>query len=64
MLKSQLNKSYLILCISVVALEIYQKETLVQVFSCEFYKIFKNIFLNRTPLVAASNAFKLVLTWC
>ena len=25
-----------------------------QVFSCEFYKISKNIFFHRTPLVAAS----------
>ena len=31
-----------------------EKETLAQVFSCEFYKISKNIFFHRTPLVAAS----------
>ena len=31
-----------------------KKESLAQVFSCEFCKIFKNIFLYRTPLVAAS----------
>ena len=31
----------------------YEKETLVQVFSSEFYEIFKNTFFNRTPLVAA-----------
>ena len=30
------------------------KETLVQVFSCEFCEISKNTFLQRTPLVAAS----------
>ena len=30
-----------------------KKETLVQVFSCEFYKISKNTFFHRTPLVAA-----------
>ena len=30
------------------------KETLAQVFSCEFCKISKNTFFHRTPLVAAS----------
>ena len=31
-----------------------KKETLAQLFSCEFCNISKNIFLYRTPLVAAS----------
>ena len=31
-----------------------KKETLAQVFSCEFCQISKNNFLLRTPLVAAS----------
>ena len=31
-----------------------KKETLTQVFSCEFCEISKNTFLYRTPLVAAS----------
>ena len=31
-----------------------KKETLAQVFSCEFYEISKNTFSYRTPLVAAS----------
>ena len=31
-----------------------KKETLAQVFSCEFCEILKNTFLHRTPLVAAS----------
>ena len=31
-----------------------KKETLTQVFSCEFCEISKNNFFNRTPLVAAS----------
>ena len=31
-----------------------KKETLAQVFSCEFCEIYKNRFLHRTPLVAAS----------
>ena len=30
-----------------------QKETLAQVFSCEFCKMFKKTFVHRTPLVAA-----------
>ena len=29
------------------------KETLAQVFSCEFCKVFKNTFFHRTPMVAA-----------
>ena len=33
---------------------LFKKETLAQVFSCEFCKISKNIFSYRTPLVAAS----------
>ena len=31
-----------------------KKETLPQLFSCEFWKISKNTFFHRTPLVAAS----------
>ena len=31
-----------------------KKETLVQVFSCEFCEIYKNTLYYRTPLVAAS----------
>ena len=31
-----------------------KKETLAQVFSSEFYEIFKNTFFYRTPLMAAS----------
>ena len=31
-----------------------KKETLAQVFSCEFCQISKNTFFNRTPLVVAS----------
>ena len=34
-----------------------KNETLVQVFSCEFCKIFKNTFFYRTPLVNASRAY-------
>ena len=35
-----------------------KKETLVQVFSCEFCEISKNIFFHRTPPVAASSLSK------
>ena len=35
-----------------------KKETLAQVFSCEFSKISKNTFLHRTPQVAASVFFR------
>ena len=34
-----------------------KKETLVQVFSCEFCEISKNTFSYKTPLVAASESF-------
>ena len=37
-----------------LGLEIFEKETPRQVFSCEYCKIFKNSFFYRTPLVAAS----------
>ena len=41
-------------CEKTLDLQLYSKETLVQVLSCEFFEIFKNIFPYRTPLVAAS----------
>ena len=37
------------------------KKTLVQVFSCEFCKISKNTFSYRTPPVAASEAFEILV---
>ena len=36
-------------------LQLYQKETLAQVFSCEFSEISKNAFSSRTPPVTASD---------
>ena len=33
-----------------------KRETPAQVFSCEFWEIFKNTFIHRTPLVAASDS--------
>ena len=38
-----------------------KKETLAQVFSCEFYGISKNTFLNRATLVAASVCIRLIV---
>ena len=35
-------------------LQLYQKDTPTQVLSCEYCKIVKNSFLDRTPLMAAS----------
>ena len=37
-----------------------KKETLAEVFSCEFCEIFKNTFFYKTPLVAASKTAVLV----
>ena len=39
----------------------YEKETLTQVFSCEFCEISKNTFLHRTPVLAASIFFEVFL---
>ena len=36
-----------------------KKETLAQVFSCEFFEISKNTFFYRTPLVAAQKSSSL-----
>ena len=42
-----------------------KKETLAQVFSCEFCEISKNTFSYRTPLVATSgNSTKLYRSFC
>ena len=40
-----------------LSLNFIKKETLAQVFSCEFSEISKNTFFYRTPLVAASVNF-------
>ena len=44
-------------CCRTEACNFIKKETLAQVFSCEFYKTFKNAFSFRTPLVAASERY-------
>ena len=36
------------------------KETLTQIFSYEYYEIFKNTFFDRIPLVAASESRSLI----
>ena len=42
-------------------LKFIQKETLAQVFSCEFCEVFKNTFFYRTPLVAASENYTFMI---
>ena len=39
-----------------------EKKTLTQVFFCQLFKIFNNIYFYRTPLVADSEAWKVVLS--
>ena len=51
------------LCQSLFFNNFIKKETLAQMFSCEFYEIFKNTFFKRTPLVAAFNSFILNKKW-
>ena len=48
--------------ITLQACNLINKETLAQVFSCEFCEIFKNTFFYRTPLVAASKLFFIIPT--
>ena len=40
-------------CARAFCQQLYLKETLAQVFSCEFCEIFRNTFFCRTPVVAA-----------
>ena len=40
-----------------------KKETLAQVFSCEFCEIYKDNFFYRTPLVAAFECQKVITSW-
>ena len=51
-LQSRRSRSLTLFCLRPATL--LKKETLVQVFSCEFCEIFKNTFFYRTPPVAAS----------
>ena len=47
-------------CASVSFLNFIKKETLTQVFSCEFCEIFENNFFYRTPSEAASGFSKYI----
>ena len=47
-----------------VGVQLYYKETPTQVFSCEICEMFKNIFLFRTPPVAASMCPKNMKLFC
>ena len=51
---SQENTSARVSYLQVSACNFIKKETLAQVFSCEFWEISKDIFFYRTPPVAAS----------
>ena len=56
--KYVINVAYMLKIISLIKLQpvawnVIKKETVAQVFSCEFCKIFKNNFSYRTPPVAA-----------
>ena len=56
--KYVINVAYMLKIISLIKLQpvawnFIKKETVAQVFSCEFCKIFKNNFSYRTPPVAA-----------
>ena len=52
--EKQLFQSLVFNKVADLACNFIKKETLAQVFSCEFCEIFKNTFSYRTPLVAAS----------
>ena len=45
------------------ACKLIKKETLAQVFSCEFCEIFKNNFFYRTLPVAASDSYRIMQSW-
>ena len=46
-----------------LSLQLYKKKTLAQLFSCEFFKISKNTFSYRTPLVVVSLSWSLIMHW-
>ena len=54
-LKNFINFTGEHLCQNTDAWNFIKKGILAQVFSCEFYKIFKNTFFYRTPLVTPSD---------
>ena len=52
-----LRQSLFLIKLQAWGLQLYWKETLTQVFSCEFCELFNDTFFHRTPPVAASE-------WC
>ena len=52
MLESLFNKVS-----GLLSLQLYQKETPTQVFFCEIYEIFKNIYFEEQLLMSASESF-------
>ena len=60
--EKQLFQSLVFNKVADLACNFIKKETLAQVFSCEFCEIFKNTFSYRTPLVAASVTLKQMVT--
>ena len=53
---TKLTGKHLCQSLFLIKLQAIKKETLAQVFSCEFCEISKNTFFHRTPLVAASGS--------
>ena len=53
--RKHLCQSLFLIRLQASGLQLYQKETLVQVFSCKYCEIFKNTFSYRTHPVAASD---------
>ena len=50
-------QSLFLIKLQALSQQLYQKETLVKLFSCEFCEIFKNTFFKRIAPVAASVSF-------
>ena len=63
--RCSVKKVFLNISQSPDACNFIKKETLTQVFSCEFCEIFRNTFFYRTPLVAASDLSHILwwLSW-
>ena len=62
-IEKQLCHSLFLIKLQTETCNFIKKETLAQVFSCEFCEISKNSFFHRTPLVAASIYFKESFLW-
>ena len=60
----RLRQSLLCDKVAGLGLNFVKKESLAQVFSCEFFSISKNTFSHKTPLVAASDFFMRYWSGC